>query len=513
VAFRERHKKENLVTARRIMVQGTGSSVGKSLVSACLCRYFYEEGFRVAPFKAQNMSNNSYVTPDGGEVSRAQAFQAAACDVEPSTDMNPVLLKPSNDRVSQVVVLGRPVAVMNAREYHAYQPQLVGVIRESLERLSAQYDIVVIEGAGSPAEINLRPFDIVNMSVARIGRTPVILVGDIHAGGVFASLVGTLELLEPDERSLVKAFIINKFRGDLSLLTSGLEWLEAKTGKNVLGVLPFLRGLAIEEEDAIPEAKWKTTRPADPDKINIEVILLPHISNVTDFDRLEGEPDVVLRYLARVPSPSEPPPDLLILPGSKSTIADLAYLRSSGFARYVDRLGEEHVPIAGICGGYQMLGYELVDPMGVESEQATAAGLGLLEVKTTFARTKQTTRVRGRSRDYDGEVHGYEIHMGQTEAFGSLPPMFDLLDENGQTIGRTDGARSAGGLVWGTYLHGVFDAPGFRRSYLNSLRQRRGWPPIPGAKADTSSAVFPALSALVRNHLDLDSLHRIVNGN
>jgi adenosylcobyric acid synthase len=497
--------------ARRIMVQGTGSYVGKSVVTAALCRYFHEEGFRVAPFKAQNMSNNSYVTPDGREIGRAQAFQAAACGIEPAVEMNPILLKPSSDRASQVVVLGKPIGVMNAREYHQYQPQLVGVVEKSLDRLSAQNDIVVIEGAGSPAEINLRKFDIVNMAVAKMGATPVILVADINLGGMFAWLIGTLELLDAEERSLVKGFIINKFRGDISLLDDGIAWLEAKTGKRVLGVLPFLIDLQIEEEDAIPESKWKRSKPVDPDKINIEVILFPHISNSTDFDCLERESDVVLHYMVRVPAAEQPPPDLLILPGSKSTIADLAYLRSTGFAEHVYRCRDRKVPVAGICGGLQMLGKHLLDPAGVESAEKEAQGLGLLDLTTTFETEKRTERVRARSIAYDSEVHGYEIHMGQTAGPPSLPPMFRLLNEHGELTDRTDGSRSADGLVWGTYIHGVFDAGGFRRSYLNSLRRRRGWLPLPLRRDIAAASIFETLSALVRNHLDLNLLHRIMN--
>ena len=497
--------------ARRIMVQGTGSYVGKSVITAALCRYFHEEGLRVAPFKAQNMSNNSFVTPDGGEIGRAQAFQAAACGVEPAVEMNPILLKPSSDRASQVVVLGKPVGVMSAREYHQYQPQLVSVIENSLDKLSAQNDIVVIEGAGSPAEINLRKYDIVNMAVAKMGSTPVILVADINLGGLFAWLVGTLELLDQEERSLVKGFIINKFRGDVSLLDDGIAWLEAKTGKRVLGVLPFLIDLQIEEEDAIPESKWKRAKPIDPTKINIEVILFPHISNSTDFDCLERESDVVVHYLARVPPADRPPPDLLILPGSKSTMADLAYLRSLGFAEYIRHRYESHVPVVGICGGYQMLGRELLDPLGVESQGKCAEGLGLLDLRTTFEPNKQTVRVRARSVVYEEPVVGYEIHMGRTEA-NSLAPMFAIEEEAGSAARRFDGAVAEGGRVWGTYIHGVFDSPGFRRHYLNSLRRGRGWQALP-VNDSGNAGIFGVLNQLVRDHLDLGLLRRIVNGN
>lgn len=499
------------MSGRRIMIQGTGSYVGKSVVTAALCRYFREEGFRVAPFKAQNMSNNSFVTPEGGEISRAQAFQAAACGIEPAVEMNPILLKPSSDHTSQVVVLGKPVGVMRAREYHEYQVQLVAIVRQSLQHLSEQYDIVVIEGAGSPAEINLRRFDIVNMAVAKIAHTPVVLVADINLGGVFASLVGTLELLEPEERGLVKAFIINKFRGDRSLLDDGITWLEERTEKKVLGVLPYLVDLAIQEEDAIPERKWKLSKPFDPAKLNIAVVWLPHVSNSTDFDGLEAEPDVVVHYLARVPDSGHPLPDLLILPGTKSTMADLAYLRSSGFAEYAERCHGAQVSVAGLCGGYQMLGKQLLDPEGVESAQTSAEGLGLLDLKTTFVCDKQTVRIRARTLESDCEVAGYEIHMGRTEAPETLAPMFRIVEESGAQASRFDGARSEDALVWGTYIHGVFDAPGFRRHYLDSLRHRRGWLSLP-VNEERTNDIFPTLSSLVRNHLDTILLRRILQG-
>jgi adenosylcobyric acid synthase len=498
------------MSARRIMIQGTGSQVGKSVLTAALCSYFREEGLRVAPFKAQNMSNNSFVTNDGKEMSRAQAFQAAACGIEPSVEMNPILLKPTTDQASQVIVLGKPIGIMKAREYFEYQPQLVSVVRKSLQQLSDQYDVVVIEGAGNPAEINLRKFDIVNMFVAKLGATPVILLADISLGGTFAWLVGTMELLEPAERALVKAFVINKFRGDISLLNDGLNWLETKTGKRVLGVLPFVLNLAIQEEDAIPEPKWKKPEAFDRSKINVAIVMLPHISNSTDFDSLDREPDVALHYLARVPSSDQALPDFLILPGSKSTVADLAYLRSSGFAKYIERCHTANVPIAGVCGGYQMMGKRLLDPMKVESGEVSTEGLGLLNLTTTFEADKQTVRVRARSLDAAEDVMGYEIHMGRTEAVDSVSPMFQITEQSGTPVNRFDGARSRDNLVWGTYIHGVFDAPGFRRHYLNYLRHRRGWPGLPQLD-ETSTGIFATLSALIRNHLDLDLLHRILD--
>ena len=493
------------------MFQGTGSDVGKSLLVAGLCRAFSLRGLKVAPFKPQNMSNNAAVTVDGGEIGRAQALQARACGLPPSLHMNPVLLKPQTDVGAQVVVQGKVLGNAGARDYHTLKPSLLPKVLESFRTVAEGRDLVLVEGAGSAAEVNLRAADIANMGFAEAADVPVILVADIDRGGVIASLIGTHALLPEAERKRIKGFIINKFRGDLSLLDSGIEWLEAKTGKRVLGVLPFVPDLAIPEEDAFPETKWKNAKPYDPNKINVEVILLPHISNATDFDSLEREPDVIVHYLARVPASLEPPPDLLILPGSKSTIADLAYLRSEGFAEHIYRCHDRKVPVAGICGGFQMLGKHLLDPRGVESDQKIAEGLGLLDLTTTFENEKRIERARARSIDYDSEVEGYEIHMGQTQASESIPPMFRLLNDHGRFTGRVDGARSEGGLVWGTYIHGAFDAASFRRKYLNSLRHRRGWQPLMPREDSGHASAFNTLSTLVRNHFDLNLLHRIVN--
>ncbi|MGA2985084.1 MAG: cobyric acid synthase [Terriglobia bacterium] len=500
------------MSGRAIMIQGTGSYVGKSVVTAALCRYFRQEGLRVAPFKAQNMSNNSFVTTEGGEIGRSTAFQAQACGIEPHVDMNPILLKPSTEIGAQVVVLGKAVKVMSAREYHQYQPHLLGVIRESFQRLLQEHDVVVIEGAGSPAEVNLRPFDIVNMATARMASAPVILVGDINLGGVFAWLVGTLELLTVEERALVKAFIINKFRGDISLLYDGLEFLENKTGKKVLGVLPWVKDLAVAEEDGLPDSKWKGPWVQDPTKLQIQVILLPHISNSTDFESLELEPDVGLRYLVEAPQPGEPLPDLLIIPGSKSTMADLAYLRSSGLADYIRHCHESGASVVGICGGYQMLGRELLDPGGVESSTRSMEGLGLLESTTTFEPEKTTIQVRARSLDREEEIIGYEIHMGQTQCAQPTQPRFRITSECGEATDRFDGAVSADGSVWGTYLHGVFDAPAFRRRILNDLRTRRNWAPLPPGSNIPAAKALDSLATLIREHLNLAMLEQILNG-
>ena len=500
------------MAARTIMIQGTGSYVGKSVVTAALCRYFRQEGFRVAPFKSQNMSNNSFVTTAGGEIGRSSAFQAQACGIEPHVDMNPILLKPSSETGAQVVVLGKAVKVMSAREYHEYQPQLLRVIQESFQRLSHANDIVVIEGAGSPAEINLRPFDIVNMTTARMASAPVVIVGDINLGGVFAWLVGTLELLTVEERSLVKAFIINKFRGDISLLYGGLETLEKMTGKKVLGVLPWVKDLAVAEEDGIPDSKWKGPWVQDPTKLHIQVILLPHISNSTDFESLELEPDVGLRYLAETPRPEEPLPDLLIIPGSKSTMTDLAYLRASGLADHIRRCHEAGAFVVGICGGYQMLGRYLLDPMQVESSTPSMEALGLLETTSTFEPEKTTKQVRALSLDHEEEIVGYEIHMGQTQCTPPIQPRFRIIREGGKPTDRLDGAVSADGLVWGTYLHGVFDAPAFRRRFLNDLRAKRGWAPLPPSRSTQAATGLDSLATLIREHLDLAILNQILNG-
>lgn len=500
------------MTARTIMIQGTGSYVGKSVVTAALCRYFRQQGLRVAPFKSQNMSNNSFVTRDGGEMGRAQVFQAQACGIEPHVDMNPVLLKPSSETGAQVVVLGKVLKVMSAREYHQYQPHLIEAIHGAFQRLARAHDVVVIEGAGSPAEINLRPFDIVNMATARMAGAPVIIVGDINLGGVFAWLVGTLQLLTDDERAMVKALIINKFRGDISLLYDGLETLEALTGKKVLGVLPWVKDLAVAEEDGIPDSKWKGPWTPDPTKLQVQVILLPHISNSTDFESLELEPDVGLRYLAAAPPPGEPLPDLLIIPGSKSTMADLAYLQSSGLAQHIRHCRDAGASVVGVCGGYQMLGRELLDPLGVESSARSMAGLGLLDVTTTFEPEKTTRQVRGVDINHHEEVFGYEIHMGQTQGGPCMQPRFRLTRRGGEEVDCFDGAASTDGSVWGTYVHGVFDAPGFRRRILNDLRARRNWPPLPAGGDTQSASALDSLATLVREHLDLALLDRILDG-
>ena len=415
--------------ARTLMIQGTASSVGKSILVAALCRIFRQDGYRVAPFKAQNMALNSFVTAEGGEIGRAQAVQAEAAGIAPTVDMNPVLLKPTADTGCQVIVLGKVARTISASDYYRYTPSLLETIAGSLSRLRSAYDIVVIEGAGSPAEINLKDREIVNMRVARMSGTPVLLVGDIDRGGVFASLVGTLELLDEDERRYVKGLIINKFRGDLELLQPGLEFLEKRTGKPVLGVVPYFRDIRIAQEDSVYlDERVENTASHD---LDIAVIRLPHISNYDDFDPLE-EAGCLVRYVAQRFELGNP--HLIILPGTKSTVTDLQYLRQSGLASSILIKAKAGTPVVGICGGYQMLGQKILDPQGVESAEAEVSGLGLLDVVTTFAPEKSTRQVRARvlsdlgllSGTKGQELEGYEIHMGQTDSRGEIKRLSGL---------------------------------------------------------------------------------------
>lgn len=380
--------------APAIMVQGTASSVGKSLLVTALCRFFRREGLRVVPFKSQNMALNSAVTADGLEIGRAQAVQAEAAGILSCVDMNPILLKPEGDRQSQVVVLGKPIGSMTASEYHEYKPRLWTVIEESLTRLRADYDLVVIEGAGSPAEINLKARDIVNMHVAKLADAPVLLVGDIDRGGVFASFVGTMELLDPDERARVAAFVVNKFRGDVGLLRPGISFLTERTGKPVLGVVPYVPNLRIADEDSVSlESRRARCRPSH-NELDIVVVRLPRISNYDDVEPLEHEAGVVVRF---VEQPDEVQnADLVILPGSKNTVSDLAWLRARGIAGEIEARARQGKPVLGICGGCQMLGEVIDDPHRVESPETRVRGLGILALRTRFEREKLTAQVLAR---------------------------------------------------------------------------------------------------------------------
>lgn len=429
-----------------LMVQGTTSDAGKSTLVTALCRWLRRQGVPVVPFKPQNMALNSAVTADGGEIGRAQAVQAQACQLAPHTDMNPVLLKPNSDTGAQVIIHGRAVTSMNAVAYHDYKRVALQAVLESHQRLSAQYPVVMVEGAGSPAEINLRANDIANMGFAEAVDCPVILIADIDRGGVFAHLVGTLELLSESERARVKGFVINRFRGDIALLQNGLDWLEERTGIPVLGVLPYLMDFHLEAEDAIDTRQAAKTG----ERLRVVVPVLPRISNHTDFDPLRLHPQVELTFVG--PGQPIPPADLIILPGSKSVRPDLAFLREQGWDAAIQRHLRYGGKLLGICGGLQMLGHTLADPHGLEGAAGESEGLGLLDLRTVLEPEKQLRNVSGRLALEDAPVSGYEIHAGVTEGPALANPAVHLSD------GRADGALSDDGQVMGTYLHGLFES-------------------------------------------------------
>lgn len=504
------------MTAPALMVQGTASSVGKSLLVTALCRLFHHAGVRVAPFKSQNMALNSAVTLDGLEIGRAQAVQADAAGIPATVDMNPILLKPEGDRKSQVVVLGKPVGSMTAADYHVYKPRLSQIIAGSLDRLRSAYDLVVIEGAGSPAEINLKAHEIVNMHVARLADAPVLLVGDIDRGGVFAAFVGTLELLEPEERARVAAFVVNRFRGDMALLEPGLRMLTERTGKPVLGVVPFVRGLRIADEDSVSLDHRSARRRPPPGELDIAVVRLPRISNYDDVEALEHEAGVTVRFVEHPDDLAGA--DLVILPGSKNTTADLAWLRAAGLADAIIARAGSGDPILGVCGGCQMLGETIDDPHGVESADPRVTGLGLLPIATTFATTKRTAQVLARvaapsflaGSGLEAPVTGYEIHMGTVAPVRPCPGAFEIASRNGHTAEARDGAIGGGGAIVGTMLHGVFENDGLRASTLAALRARRGLPaPVGGSRVPTRHAEYDRLAAAVRDSLDPELLWRL----
>ena len=498
--------------AKVLMVQGTASSVGKSVLVAALCRIFRQDGYKVAPFKAQNMALNSFVTKEGGEIGRAQAVQAEAADIEPSVDMNPVLLKPEADARSQVIVLGKVMKTLRADKYYEYTPRLLKIIEDSLNRLRQKYDIVVIEGAGSPAEVNLKDREIVNMKIARLAAAPVLLVGDIDRGGVFAFIVGTLELLSEDERRLIKGLVINKFRGDISLLKSGLDFLEQKTGKPVLGVVPYFRDITIAQEDSVFLDERVARQGGN---INIAVIRLPHISNYDDFDPLE-EMGCRLNY---VTGPVElENADLIILPGTKSTVADLAYLRQQKLDKAIIDRAKKDTPVIGICGGYQMMGKVISDPQNIESTGGVVPGLGLLDIKTVFIPEKKTNQVKGKITGDSGllaglkgtEITGYEIHMGQQTGTHEKP-VLQVIETPAGKAGYFDGAMSRSGLIFGSYLHGIFHNVDFVRGLINNLCKAKGiaeYLPAPFNRENQ----YDRLADVVRQSLDMDKLYRILRG-
>ena len=477
------------------MVQGCTSDAGKSALVTALCRWLKRRGVKVAPFKPQNMALNSAVTPENGEIGRAQAVQARACGLAPHVDMNPVLLKPDSDTGCQVIIQGRALSKMEAAAYHDYKPVARAAVLDSFVRLARQFEAIVVEGAGSPAEINLREGDIANMGFAEAVDCPVILIADIDRGGVYAHLVGTLALLSASERARVRGFVINRFRGDLGLLRDGLDWLERETGKPVLGVLPYLHGLHLEAEDAIPAP---VSGASGDGRLRVVVPVLPHISNHTDFDALRLHPGVDFRFVGLNETP--PAADLILLPGSKSVRADLAALREHGWEAHLNRHLRYGGKLLGICGGFQMLGRALHDPLGIEGVAGSSEGLGWLDLETTLAAEKQLRNVTGRLALDDAAVAGYEIHAGVTTGAALARPLA-WLD------GRPDGALAADGQVAGTYLHGLFDSPAAADALL-------AWAGLGEARAPDIHALREAaidrLADAVEAHLDLPRLLAIL---
>jgi len=477
-----------------LMVQGTTSDAGKSTLVTALCRWVTRQGVGVVPFKPQNMALNSAVTPEGGELGRAQAVQAQAAGLAPHPDMNPVLLKPNSDTGSQVIIHGRAVTSMNAVAYHDYKAIAMQAVLASHQRLSAAYPVVMVEGAGSPAEINLRAGDIANMGFAQAVDCPVILIADINRGGVFAHLVGTLELLSESEQARVKGFVINRFRGDIALLQPGLDWLEQRTGKPVIGVLPYVMDLHLEAEDGIDQRQIEKHAHV----LKVVVPVLPRISNHTDFDPLRLHPQVDLQFVG--PGQPIPPADLIILPGSKSVCSDLAYLRANGWDTAISRHLRYGGKVLGICGGLQMLGEHVHDPLGLEGPSGSSAGLGLLAFSTRLEAEKQLRNVRGRLTLENAEVSGYEIHAGVTTGPALELPAVQLDD------GRCDGARSADGQILGTYLHGVFESPAACSALLR-------WAGLHTVQTVDYHALrerdIERLADLVENHLDTAFLREL----
>ena len=493
-----------------IMVQGTASDVGKSILVTALCRIFKNDGFRVAPFKSQNMSLNSFVTPDGGEIGRAQAVQAEAAGIFPTVDMNPILLKPEANSRSQVVVRGKPQRTSSAAAYYKLRSELWPVVTQALDTLRDEYDIVVIEGAGSAAEVNLSRDEIVNMRVARYCRAPVLLVGDIDRGGVFASLLGTLMLLNPEDLALVKALVVNKFRGDLTLFEPGIKFLEEKSGLPVAGVIPYFNDIAIAQEDSVA-LEHAGSQPKT-FKLDIAAIRLPHISNFDDFDPLAKENGIRVRYVKSTKDLGKP--DLVILPGSKTTVADLAWLKESGLAKGIVSLYQKGIFIIGVCGGFQMLGRFIDDPEQVESAVLRQPGLGLLPITTAFLSTKETHQIKGEVISHRGllaktkgiSFDGYEIHMGRTESAGE-DAAFCLTERSGKPCDIADGYIDESGRVLGTYIHGLFRDEKLRRAILRQIAQSKGLRLT--FKNNPGEDEYDKLADLVSHNLDMQLIYKI----
>lgn len=530
--------------ARCVMIQGTSSHAGKSLLTAALCRILVKRGLSVAPFKAQNMALNSFVA-QGGEIGMAQALQARAAGIEPSVDMNPILLKPSADSVSQVIIHGRVHSAMTAREYHGFKGQAKRFVRESFERLSKRYDVIVIEGAGSPAEVNLRKNDIANMGMAAIAKSPVVIVGDIDRGGVFASFVGTVELLTKTERARVAGFVINKFRGDAGLLKPGLSFLKRRTGVPTLGVIPYMKAILLPDEDSVSletvddpflfscpftgegrvGVKGKKYGVSKKQRtIRLRIIKLPRISNFTDFDPFRYDPGVEMEFIEKADSIKDA--DMVIIPGSKNTLADLAWLKQRGFQEELKKFAEKGGMLVGICAGFQMLGKTVADPYGVESGSLRESGrkrpgktdgLCLIDAHTVLKKEKKTFRVKAdvvAAGFANGLVEGYEIHMGETSCAESPFALITacVTAKNGRTGKRSDGAVLNGGLLWGTYIHGIFDNAVFRTALLNRLRLKKGITAVRAGRShfEATEAALDRLARVVEDNLDMKKICRII---
>ncbi|MBS6643773.1 MAG: cobyric acid synthase [Clostridiaceae bacterium] len=497
------------MAAKVIMIQGTMSNSGKSFVTAGLCRVFKQDGYRTAPFKSQNMALNSYITKDGLEIGRAQAMQAEAAGIEPTVFMNPILLKPTSNVGSQVIVNGEVLGNWKAIDYYRDKTRFIPDVKHAFETLAEEYDIIVIEGAGSPAEINLRENDIVNMGLAKMVHAPVILVGDIDRGGVFASLYGTVKLLEPDEQKMIKGLAVNKFRGDVAILEPGLRMIEEKTGIPMVGVIP-MENIDIDDEDSLSDRLNQVTAG---NGVDIAVIRLPHISNFTDFSAFERQKGVTLRY---VTTPSQlKNPDLLLIPGTKNTMDDMNWLRESGLETLILRLSEQDVPVIGICGGFQLLGKMLHDPMNVE-HGGSMRGMGLLDAETVFAEAKTRTQTKGHflypvpvfGRFGEKEVTGYEIHMGHTANLGGCREAIRLCD------GRIDGLSNEKGTVFGSYLHGLFDTDGLAQALTAALALKKEIC-LEEEEFDLQAykeQQYDKLADLIRSSFDMKAVYRMMEG-
>jgi len=497
------------MATRKLMVQGTASHVGKSVLAAGLCRLYQRRGFRVAPFKAQNMSNNSFVTPDGKEIGRAQAVQAAACRVAPRADFNPILIKPGGETFAQLVVDGEVAGTLCAEDFGLIRHKHWGNIQRAFSRLSEDFDLIVLEGAGSPAEVNLRECDVVNMAMARHADARVLLVADIDRGGAFASLVGTWALLDAADRRLLKAFVLNKFRGESRLLAGGIDRVVRDTQMQCAGVLPYWSDLKIPEEDS---CGWKDSRsrPSNStDRIIIGIVDVPAISNVTDFEPLADEADVEVVRLAQV---ADRPLDALLFPGSKQTVHALRFVQANGFDRLAHRVLSGGGTVGGICAGYQLLGRVICDPNHVESYDVEVSGLGLLPVDTVFASTKIVRAVSGRHVESGLPVSGYQVRMGRTLS-SNTPPYFVELHDSKELKLQGDGISICGGRLFGTYLHGLFESDPFRRWWLNGLRTAKGWASISNGPTVSLDARLDRWADFVEEHVSMTVIDSLVDGN